>query len=550
MDDSILIETNVNIKQCLTRNDFPYRLDEPPAAEPTGAAGDSASASVTLHPSPVSSSFRFIGDYADATQLLRRTPDFDSVILLLHEAQGCTLHRYRDGGGPGAITEGTRRHAMRRELEQRERRQHQAQLVHSTSAQITQQEHDRLLVDVQPPWSWMHQFAAANCRSKAYNFLECQSMASSGDRTPSSDSSDESFDFERGRFHAIESEATTAEEDDRQAMETMLLADEKTADGEESVEVGDDDDGVHKEDEHNEMMSLKIVDMNTLLDDLVAMLEEAVGRKQIELSDTHSVASFVLDNGLPGLNLAAVRVALRHADEQQLVFADFGEMRAYLQCELNWTDVDKTEQVPAVGSVSSTTCDLASDEAEQEESKSVPIASEAPSDDAEATVQVFEDNRPPLVDNFADCQLDEVTEEGVSAKPTGDPEKPMEILGLIGTPPPTPIVIPTPPQTPTPTPSTPHNTSSGIISANVSLDEFASPYAPVPDVPPAAVPAPEPFACEVSALPGIGAAVSVQTVRNFVTFVTGRAREELSGLAYPRHFREAACPHMVDTVEC
>lgn len=41
--------------------------------------------SESSRPSHVSSSFRFIGDYSDPAEVIRRTPDFDSVILLLHE---------------------------------------------------------------------------------------------------------------------------------------------------------------------------------------------------------------------------------------------------------------------------------------------------------------------------------------------------------------------------------------------------------------------------------------------------------------------------------
>lgn len=45
----------------------------------------SAPSIASSRPSRVSSSFRFIGDYANPTEVIRRTPDFDSVILLLHE---------------------------------------------------------------------------------------------------------------------------------------------------------------------------------------------------------------------------------------------------------------------------------------------------------------------------------------------------------------------------------------------------------------------------------------------------------------------------------
>lgn len=42
-------------------------------------------------PSHVSSSFRFIGDYENPAEVVRRCPDFDSVLLLLHEVKS-NLH--------------------------------------------------------------------------------------------------------------------------------------------------------------------------------------------------------------------------------------------------------------------------------------------------------------------------------------------------------------------------------------------------------------------------------------------------------------------------
>lgn len=54
-----------------------------------------------------------------------------------------------------------------------------------------------MLREIGPPWSWLHQFASSNCRDKSYNFLEGQSINS--DETPS-ETSDESFDFDREKF--------------------------------------------------------------------------------------------------------------------------------------------------------------------------------------------------------------------------------------------------------------------------------------------------------------------------------------------------------------
>lgn len=63
--------------------DFPYRLDQ---NRPDEEADDASSRmSEVSRASHVSSSFKFIGDYSDPVEVIKRTPDFDSVILLLHE---------------------------------------------------------------------------------------------------------------------------------------------------------------------------------------------------------------------------------------------------------------------------------------------------------------------------------------------------------------------------------------------------------------------------------------------------------------------------------
>lgn len=546
-----------------SRMDYPYRLDGGGDASDRGEddntvvnndddddddrlSKQSDASSTTSRASRVSSSFRFIGDYADPTQLLRRTPDFDSVILLLHEAQGHGLHRYR---GPHDIGAKTLRHAQRREVELRQRAEHQAKLVERTSAAITRQEHDRLLDDIEPPWSWLHQFAVANCRDKSYNFLEFQSIAS--DETPSADSSDESFDFGRGRFVSTASnglggsaigcnrgESNDECEHEAHVIEDMLLGDGDRFDGDAASDVG------------------QIVDVPGLLDGVMVMLERAAVRHEIDLANTLSVATFVMENDPPdalysntrdgALNLAAIRVAIRHADEQHRVFLNFDELRAYLAHELHLPDdeVDGSN-VTMLPPDDATTSMMTSESnvmpsVTDVDDRMMKVSSNEPVSNASLPPKAST-SRPPLVDKFDDCQIE--IDDKVLHKEV--PSSGHMILGLVGTPPPTPIRIPTPPPSPTPTPTTPHDTNSSIITGNVSMPEMPEPPMKLPTVkPPTPVPRP-PFECDVPAMPGIGGPTSKKTIVDFVTYLTGRSRTE-RGLVFPRHFREEQCPHAVD----
>lgn len=414
-----------------------------------------------------------------------------------------------------------------------------------TAGAVTQLEHDRLLDDVEPPWSWIHQFASATCRDKSYNFVENQSIAS--DETPA-ESSDESFDFERNRFRQAPGESETDDACER-GVEDMLLKRPAASDSSTADDVKRD--------------TARLVEQ--LLDDVMAMLERALVRKQIALENTQSVATFMLDNdpadggggqgqhtdgfaseGTPclpagSLNLAAVRVAIRHADEQHMVFKNLVELREYLEGELHLEEPVAEEKIPEspVPIIDSTLTD--------EQFVSTNPSADAPPPPPtppQSIVQLLapDDRRPPLVDQFEECNVE--VDEKLLSKQVPD----QMILGLVQTPPRTPVIAATPPQTPSEPPPTPHNTTSGFITANVSTHEFPEPYAQVPYArPPSPLPR-EPFRCDVPAMRGIGPPVSKETIVNFVTYLTGRARTE-RGLVFPRHFREAECPNAVDAFD-
>lgn len=510
--------------------------------------------------------------------MLRHAPDFDTVILLLHEQQGYQLHHYRADAGPGAITDATRRHAERRERQQRERDQKFAAARDQHAEAVRQHERDALVAAVQPPWSWMHQFAAANTRDKSYNFLECDAAnavpdgadgagdsLASGQRTPSSDSSDESFDFERNCFHqrrlAAEAAGRKAERD---RIEALLLGDglggidETTADG-----AGDTASDAEAERAAAAEEVLRIIDVDTLLDDVIRMLEQAIARKLADLNDTASVATFFegADDEQPGgFNLRKVRVALRHAEERGVRFASFAEMRRFLLDELQLADsqadlcrMSLTEVMSSIAPTAQQSATGGDGEENGEEQESLKTEAAGEEGGGEAMEEEEEpDRRQPMPDYYPECQLVEIADDDTpgtapaSTAPSAD-QLPLKVIGLIATPPPTPPVEPTPPRTPTSVPETPHDTTSGIITANVSVDGEPRDRAPLPAVAEAAALPPPPFECQVRAMPGIGPAVGVRVVRVFVTYLARRAREEPTGLVYPRHFRERGAPHAVET---
>lgn len=432
---------------------------------------------------------------------------------------GSKLHDYQ---GPHDISEKTHRHVNRRAVERKHRMENMNAETFQKSSEITQEEHDKLLKEIEPPWSWMHQFATLNCRDKSHNFLELQSIAS--DETPA-ESSDESFDFENNRFYEADEIDKVSEISDNRSLVDMLLLDEVPVDSRPA--------------EHS---ALDVVNITGLINDIIDSVQLAVANKKVELQNTASIRSFLSDKVVDGrklstLDLRAVQRAIKNADDSKVVFKTFADLEEYLRKEMNLPESEKPSvslelkieskleppSIPAsMSKIPETT-----DENLQPESGNIDVALIA--------------QPKPLESQFDDCQI-EIDEKAMNKA------VPDMMLGLIATPPATPIIIPTPPRTPTPTPPSPYDTSSGIISANVSHHDFPPTLQPLVFLPPPPKPDKEPFACRVPPMPGIGPSVSKETIRNVLTFLKSRSRNE-NGLVYPRHFLEAKCPNIVETYE-
>lgn len=396
------------------------------------------------------------------------------------------------------------------------------------STAITQQEHDKLLKEIEPPWSWIHQFATLNCRDKSHNFLELQSIAS--DETPA-ESSDESFDFENNRFHeADDMDKLSESTDNRTVIEEMLLLDETA--------------GENRATEHS---AHDVVNVSGLINEILDIVQLAVANKEVDVKDTASIRSFLMDNNnqyLRTLDLRAVQKAIRNADEARMVFQNFMELESYLRKEMPLPAETKLKQESASLHSDSSYAVLSEKPSitNIQEKAQLVIETPEPQINQQTDMDSAITQPKPLESQFDDCQID--IDEKISSKPVPD----AMILGLISTPPATPIIIPTPPRTPTPTPPSPHNTSSGIISENVSLHDFPPPLEPLTFLPPPPLPEKQPFQCRVPPMPGIGPAVSKETIRNVLTYLKGRSRNE-NGFVYPRHFLEAKCPNIIDTYE-
>ncbi|CAD7083767.1 unnamed protein product [Hermetia illucens] len=185
------------MNECVQRYNEEYEREGPRRLRKSGSDSDSVSLETkkisATDTSSVDSGFQFAGKPGDTKQIIQKCGDFDSLILLLREAQGAKLHEYE---GSYHVTQANIEHAKRREAKIDEDRELRAMRQEENTRKYLHLENVNMLREMGPPWTWIHQFINNNCVDMSYNFIEEGSIAS--DVTPP-DSSDESFDFVRER---------------------------------------------------------------------------------------------------------------------------------------------------------------------------------------------------------------------------------------------------------------------------------------------------------------------------------------------------------------
>lgn len=425
------------------------------------------------------------------------------------QTQGYELHSFAE---PGVVSAKNLRHANKREADLLAERKRQANDIAKRSK--NDEEQKKKLKNIEPPWSWIHEFASLNGREKSYNFLEYQSIAS--DETPS-ESSEESFEFDNS------AKKTDSIDSCEFGIEEALLAGNKISEREEQVGQT----------------------IHDVLESVIEFVEAADRQRSINISDTGSILALIQTqhSSSDELNVEKIIEILQEAQKNQKTFIDLNQLKAYLNEKLGIDNniqssgesvkdksIVETAEIPSAISISS---------------KETSKIEEGKSDSefvADTTIIEAIPPIPQIEDKFIECAI-EIDEKVAGAVV---PEK--MILGLMDTPSehsiePSPI-IPTPPITP---PSPTYATSGidqSLISSKIiettpssvtsSLSEFST-------IPPS-------YKCCMPALPGIGKSVSKETMQNFLTYLKARSRDE-NGMILPRMFKEAKCPNMVDCYE-
>lgn len=420
------------------------------------------------------------------------------------------MHKY---DGPDHITEENLAHARQRELELIKQREQQSKLIDETAKQQMTDNQLELLRQIEPPWSWIHEFAQQNNMKKSYNFIECESIPSNA--TPA-ESSDESFDFERGKFISSASSDTTL-------------------DSEDSCEIAAKIELLPKQ---NSELSIK-TDVTSMANDFInEIIDTIITDKKIDIAtDTKSLLSFLEQEigkkDENNLNMIALERYLLEAENKGMKFENLDQLQEYLKEKFGVIslgresgsaaldiEIEQSEELQPVGKID----DM------KEQSIDEPYKEEA---------VVVEPAQPQLASKFNECDIE--IDDNVANKSISD----NMILGLVD-----------------------NNESvvdeSTVLSSPRSLNTFVAELSEkVQQTSPATSTAessdteqppeenkitPPTFNCTICHLPGIGKTISKQTQKNFLTYLKGRSQNE-RGMIFPRHFKERKCPNMIDCNE-
>jgi hypothetical protein len=143
------------------------------------------------------SNFKITGNFRDPMEIIKRSCDFDSIIVVLQQLkcdEGTVQPEFE-------VTESEHLRASQNEAELNEIREKVRESLNDFMKSSFQQECCDMLNEIGPPWNWLHNFTSHNCRYKSYNFLEkiTTDYNNVEDNDDVEDNSTESFDYVKPR---------------------------------------------------------------------------------------------------------------------------------------------------------------------------------------------------------------------------------------------------------------------------------------------------------------------------------------------------------------
>ncbi|XP_052868488.1 uncharacterized protein LOC128274360 [Anopheles cruzii] len=433
--------------------------------------------------SRLESDFKFAGDDADVCEVLRRTPDFSSVLRLLQGLRkgdpGSTVSQTAIGGLTEAQLERARERAKQTE-------ELSETLSEDAYRRLKEQEHLELLKELDPPWLLLYLFARDCCRTKSFNYVEKSTVALA-------DEPDLEYSPESGPDDTLGVAYGGAGQQRRTSSYSMPA----TVRARMSV-----------------CSHSAAVITNEILSKVVCSIDQAIIDGECELSLT-SISNFLEQKGteeefLAPADLETLQTFLQEAESRDLELKDLNELYNFFVSESFRGGLqagqqgEPTREIFDIFGESGIEVDANLLEAKISDNMILglvaPDATEQGDADAvvgtqgEATTQELADSTPvllaPPADTFADGTL---VQEGATQT------EPIEIACLR------------------------RQKNLNKPSAAAAADESIA------------------HKCKLSPAPGIGPPMDRSVRDAFLEYLSQRAVDQ-HGLIYPRNFRETSCP--------
>ncbi|XP_058459053.1 uncharacterized protein LOC131435322 [Malaya genurostris] len=481
-------------------------------------------------PSKLDSDFKFVGDETDPYEVVRRAPDFDSVIVLLSNLQQDKLQEHLSSVSLAEEKLDRARERCQRLDDLKE------SLPDYDYSKLMEAERQQLLKDMGPPWLLLYLFTNASNRRESYNFVAETSI---DDDASASGYSEDSFlvrgtdDLEKSPepegsiLHGVEhrSSSYSIPASVRSRMSSIHSSATRIA--------------------------------NEVLSRIICMVDEAIIDGECELS-VPSIASFIEQKSheptsISEHDFATLRDFLEEAQKKQLEVKDLNELYHFFVGEsfkmIGDTDEvqhDHSKEITSIFEASGIEVDNNLLDARISDNMIIGLVEpeQAPERERESSIlpqpsQVFASQGPSMAAPSSDLQAvqeemtdelltggnEEATEEGTATDADKDKEESDEVVGKTSVDETSEESISAQPEVATQT--DPFGVKCMEIMRRKTLtrsSEITMEYS-----------------CRIDAIPGIGEPLREDIIEAFLQYLAKRAIHQ-QGLIYPRNFRESPCP--------
>lgn len=440
--------------------------------------------------SRVSSSFKFVGNFADPAEVLRRAPDFDSVILLLQDE----IENIHQVCSSESVQQMLERVKDEKSLQRKIMETCDKNAENNLEAQKT--ERVNVLKKLGPPWAWLHKFADFTCPKESFNFIDQMG------------NEDEEFYIKKERCASAESSQTIIHFTSGDSRSKTFICDSESPSS-------------------SRVNSGSVI--SQIVSDVMCKLNEAQSNGKCSVRDIKSLTR-IIDMEFPrDENAKKIRGYLDKASTNGKDFNDLNELNSYIIGEI----VKESRAANKDGE----------DEDDEDPNETLKECKEP-----DKIVEIFEESGIDVDNKLLEKKFSETMILGLVKKPdtivppTSDIDS-ESIKSIQSDDTTTASIVENKNQNTTKdeniqtTPSIEHHKQKLVEEAQLEKSTEDPGIGDEQDD--------ELHKSIIPPLPGIGPSVSNETTERFLLFLMRRARQQ-GGLVYPRNWQERDCPPMID----